>query len=501
MPRRVLLAGLFHETHTFLDEITAVDDFAWLHGQALLQAEGDGSPLGGALEVAREFGWDVVPAVDARATPSGTAADEVLTQFWRNLEAVAKASSTPFDGVYLVLHGAMVTESCRDVEGELVRRLRELPSVGQIPICGVLDLHGNISAQVEYTQGLIAYRENPHTDAAEAACRGARLLEGILAGDVRPRTVFQATPIIWPPTGTGTADDPMRHLEAMARNIEVSAEEILAVNVFGGFSYADTCATGVSFSAVTLGSETVARDALRTLSEWAIDHREMGNVVPPELEDVLPDILASAGPETAGPTLIVEPADNIGGGAPGDCTGALRVLKASGAPNAVAVVNDPSAVLRCQNAGVGGAARLGVGGRASRFSGGEVALDGEVLALSDGRFELEDLQSHLASLAGRRIDMGPCAVVRDGSPRDGGLRVLLTTNRTPPFDLGQLRSQGIKPEAARIIVVKAAVAHRRAYDPIAGASFTVETTGPCASRLDRFPYAHVRRPVYPLDVG
>ena len=302
MGRRVLFAGLFHETHTFLDETTSSAEFGWLYGQELLGVEGDGSPLGAALEVARENRWEVTPAVDARATPSGTAGDEVLAGFWDALEATARSASSPFDGVYLVLHGAMVTKSCRDVEGEVVRRLRALPAVGEAPICGVLDLHGNISSEIESTQGLLAYRENPHTDAAEAARRGARLLERIFVQGAHCRTVFESTSLIWPPTGTGTADDPMRHLETMARRIETTSDEILAVNVFGGFAYADTPATGVSFSAVTLGREAAARGALRELRDWATAHRELGNVVPPELEDALPEILASGG--TNGPTLI-----------------------------------------------------------------------------------------------------------------------------------------------------------------------------------------------------
>jgi microcystin degradation protein MlrC len=91
--------------------------------------------------------------------------------------------------------------------------------------------------------------------------------------------------------------------------------------------------------------------------------------------------------------------------------------------------------------------------------------------------------------------MGPSAVVRVGE----GITVLLTSRKTPPFDLGQLRSQGIVPEELALIGVKAAVAHRRAYDPIAAKSYTVTTPGPCTSDLTRLPYRRIRRPVFPLD--
>jgi microcystin degradation protein MlrC len=118
----------------------------------------------------------------------------------------------------------------------------------------------------------------------------------------------------------------------------------------------------------------------------------------------------------------------------------------------------------------------------------------ELVSRSDGRFALEDKQSHLASMAGDSFDMGPCAVVRHA-----GLTILITSRKTPPFDLGQWRGQGIEPAELSVIGVKAAVAHRRAYDPIAARMWWVDTPGPCTSNLRSLPYRRVRRPVYPLD--
>ena len=114
---------------------------------------------------------------------------------------------------------------------------------------------------------------------------------------------------------------------------------------------------------------------------------------------------------------------------------------------------------------------------------GPVTLEVELVSSSDGRFELEDKKSHLASLYGDRFDMGRCAVVQAK-----GIRILLTTNRTPPFDLGQWRSQGIDPATLKFIVVKASVAHRRAYAPITSRSLVVDTPGPTSNDLSRFEY-------------
>jgi microcystin degradation protein MlrC len=121
-------------------------------------------------------------------------------------------------------------------------------------------------------------------------------------------------------------------------------------------------------------------------------------------------------------------------------------------------------------------------------------IEVDLISSSSGRFRLEDPHSHLASMYGSEINMGPCAVVRCRS-----VQILLTSRPTPPFDLGQLRSQGIVPEELFAVGVKAAVAHRRAYDRIARASYNVDTPGPCTSNLKNLPYQRVRRPVFPLD--
>ena len=54
---------------------------------------------------------------------------------------------------------------------------------------------------------------------------------------------------------------------------------------------------------------------------------------------------------------------------------------------------------------------------------------------------------------------------------------MLNSLRTPPFSLGQLTSLGIEPEKCRVLVVKAAVAYKAAYAPIARRIIEVDTPG------------------------
>ncbi len=491
-PKRVLLAGLFHETHTFLEGRTTLADFAVCRGAELLGKAGDGSPVAGFLEVAHSAGWEVVPALDVRATPSAMVEDEVLEYFRSELATVAQRElGAGLDAVYLVLHGAMASVSVPDVEGEVLARLRGLPGFARLPVFVVLDLHANVTARMaRHASALVAYRENPHTDAHATAVRAANLLRRTLDTGVVPRTSWRRAPLIWAPPGTGTAQEPMRSLEMQARALERTDPAVWDVSVTPGFSFADTPETGLSFSIVTTAPEVEAQAQLATLCREAWLRRSEGEITYPSVETVLAKIL----PVTRGPVLLVEPSDNIGGGAPGDGTGVLRGLLKFDVPSAGVILNDPAAAVAATRAGVGATLTLALGGRGSALDAGPVALAVEVISRSDGRFELEDIHSHLASMGGRSVDMGPCAVVRHR-----GITILLTSRKTPPFDLGQWRSQGIEPRDLGLIGVKAAVAHRRAYDPITVESFFVDTPGPCSSNVRAFTFRHLRRPVWPLD--
>ncbi|MBN2376020.1 MAG: M81 family metallopeptidase [Sedimentisphaerales bacterium] len=494
MKKRILIASLYHETHTFLENTTMLRDFSIIRGDELLSDLSSESLWGAVVEFSGKVDWELLPVADMRADPAGMVADEVVEYFWNQFQDVAKQElATGIDGIYLILHGAMVSNSIDDVEGEILTRIRRLNGFENIPICGVVDLHANFSRRMaKQSQGLIAYRQNPHTDAHLAALDGARLLDRILKWGEKPVTVWLHSSLMWPPTGTATNDKPMRQLEEIARRIERENSDILFINVLAGFAMADTAETGVSFTAVTLGSEIKAIEALEELKNYTWANRHNGYVVSPTVEKILPELQD----KDHGPIIIVEPSDNIGAGAPGDGTGVLRALIINHhIKNALCVINDPEAVKNISVINIGDHKKLTLGGRGSNLDSGPVELNVELVATSNGCFEVEDKHSHLVSMLGSTlVDMGPSAVVRCRN-----VTILLTSRKTPPFDLGQLRSQGLEPEKFNIIVVKAAVAHKRAYDPITVESYTVETPGPCSSRLTEFPYNKINRPIWPLD--
>ncbi len=491
--KRILVAGLFHETHTFVDGTTDLQSFFIEHGAEMLARKGDGSPLGGFLETAAKHGWEVIPTVDMRASPSGLVEDTVVETWWRDfVERAAAPLKAGLDAIYLILHGAMVSQSFPDVEGELLARIRGMEGALKVPIFGVFDLHAHFTARMAaHANCLVAYRENPHTDGCAMAVHAAELLHQALGSGRIPHQYSKHARVMWPPTGTGTADSPMRDLEALARGMEEANPDFLTVNVIAGFSFADTPDTGVSFCVSTVGGEPEARRALDELCDLAWELRHKGNAVDAPLDEVMTEALRGGG---SGPVVIVEPSDNIGGGAPGDGTGLLRAFVKHRLQNAAICINDPEAVRALEGTAIGAGMTLPIGGKGSRLDEGPLTLDVTLVSRSDGHFQLEDRQSHLASMSGSAYDMGPCAVVRHD-----GLIILLTSRKTPPFDLGQWRSQGVEPEKLAFIAVKAAVAHRRAYDKIASRMLWTDTPGPCRSDLSKLPFKSVRRPVFPLD--
>jgi len=340
--------------------------------------------------------------------------------------------------------------------------------------------------------GLVMYRENPHTDARETAVRATDLLARCLKDKRVPQMVWCRPPIMWAPPGTGTAVDPMKALETFARKLEAEHPEVWACNIAGGYSFADTPDTGCSLFMITTLPTEVARQHLRAGAELAWALRERGTIKYPPVDEVVRGLTDKD--FAKGPVVLVEPADNIGGGAPGDGTGILRALLQHKVAKSLVIIADSAAVAALKDAKPGEVRQLNVGGRGWRLDPGPVKVAATFVSRSDGKFTLEDKNSHLASMNGIYIDMGPSAVVTTE-----GVTILLTSRKTAPFDLGQLRSQGIEPTKFRVIGVKAAVAHKRAYDRISQTSYYVETPGPCTSNISALPWQKLVRPVYPLD--
>ena len=494
---RVFIAGIFHETHSFSGDTTGLEGFVIHRGAEITARRGDASQVDGFLSVAEREGWEVVPSTVYTGGASGTVDDAVFEAFWSEVKPVLeKALAEGLDAIHLSLHGAMVTSQCDDPEGELMARIRATPGAEKLPMYCVGDLHGTMTPKMgDLSDCMIYYRECPHTDAFDSAVLSTELLARCLKTGVRPKHFVLVTPIVWPPTGTGTRDGPMRALEDAARRLEKTIPGVLAVNVVGGYAFSNVPYAGVAFSIISEGDVEAAQSGLRELAQIAWDMREGGIPKQHDLDQVVREFAGSNYKFGGkGPVLLVEPSDNIGGGAPGDGTDVMRALLKYDIQGAGVALADAESVAALAAVPIGGKITLPIGGKGSPLDPGPVNLEVELVSRSNGVFELEDKNSHLVGSLGKIIDMGPSAVVKHR-----GLTILLNSKKLPPFDLGQWRSQGINPEELSMVGIKAAVGHRVAWGKIAAAEFTVNTSGPCTSDITRLPYTKLRRPVFPLD--
>jgi microcystin degradation protein MlrC len=488
----IFLARLSHETNGFSPGKTSLSNFRSRFGRDIFTLRGDGSCMGAVLDFGASHGWNILPSFDLAAPAGPVVTDDVvdlaLSHLRRDLTAALEQG---LDGICLLLHGAMTSETHDDVEGLLLAEIWKLAGDRDLPVAAMLDMHANVShAMAVHANILVAYRKNPHTDAAATALKTAELLHFSIKNNLNLTTKLYQLPILWPPTGTGTADEPMSGLMEIADANQDA--DLLCISVCPGFAQADTPHTGLSVQIVLRSWEGVEKaDAIaEKLFTYARGNVERGYPDEWDLDEAIDQALAG----DDFPALIVEPADNIGGGTPGNATWVLEAFLRKGVVDSGLILAAPRVVEQLQSVRPGESAGVSLGGEFPDLTGPAVPLEVRVITHSDGEFDLEDIHSHLAAARGTRIRMGPSVLVESA-----GLHILLTTLATPPMDLGQWRCMGIHPEHFRLIAVKAAVAHRRAHDPIARRSFTVRTPGPCSSDLLSFPYKHLRRPMLPLD--
>src|SRR3979490_346658 len=182
---RVGIAGLFHESTTFMPAPTMYEDFAstsLTRGEALVERwQGVPHELGGFLEGARQFGLTIAPALAAYGVPSGSLTPEAFERLVAELLEAVQAAG-PLDGLLIALHGATVADTFPDADGEILRRVRALLGP-RTPIVCTLDLHANISAAMAaHSTALIAYRSNPHLDQRERGLEAAGLMARVLRG-------------------------------------------------------------------------------------------------------------------------------------------------------------------------------------------------------------------------------------------------------------------------------------------------------------------------------
>jgi microcystin degradation protein MlrC len=476
MPR-IAVARLWFEGNSFTPVPTDLDAFRareWVAGpQGLARYRGTGTELGGLaafLEARPDWRAELIRATSAQ--PGGPMTDAAFEAWWAEVEAGLR-SGAPWDGVYLSLHGACVTEAEPAADLEIVRRVRAL--VGATPLVASFDFHGNMAPELgALLDGASVYRTYPHIDMAETAGRALALLERRMAGE-RLYGAIVKQPVILHSFHMRSAGGPMAEVWEIARGLETGP--VLEAAPFGGFSWGDTPHAGPSGMAWAADPDA-ARAAAEAVAAAIGVRRARFDVALPGPEAGLAQALA--GPP--GLVALLDPADNPLSGGVADTPDLLRVLVASGpkVPTVFAFLHDPATVSAAQALGPGGRGHFRLGGRTTDAFGPPVELEAEVERLTEGRFVNEGPMER-----GGPVDLGPTCVLRAGL-----LRVIVASRKEAAVDPAFFALHGIDLGATRLLANKAKNHFRAAFADRCAAIVECDCPGPAALDLAALPFRH-----------
>src|SRR3954451_20497487 len=486
---RLLIAMMKHETNTFSPVPTPLARFGPsysdrgpgpLYGEAAIQAyRGTGSGLGAYLDLAAREGADILLPIAASAPPSRPVEDAAYEHIADIIcDAVAKGG---YDGMFLDLHGAMVTESFEDGEGELLRRIRAIDP--KTPIAVSLDMHANLyDAMIENATVVTGYRTYPHIDTYDTAKRAGEILLATMRGEVKPVMAWGNVPMLPHVMRQGSDDHPNKELQARAAAMD--SEGALAASLFTGFPHADIANAGLSAVVVTDGDRALAERLRDELLDRAwVDREDFVYKLEP-LEQSLARARSLEPPKPGeGPIVLLDHYDNCASGGTMDTTAVLAAILREGLENVAAfAIYDPEAVQRAIAAGIGAEVALAIGGKiAMPAIPGEsppLAVTGTVKTISNGRFRNKGPMGR-----GVQMDMGPSVVLDTGRAE-----IALISRHVEPNDINCLLSLGIDPMQKRFVMLKSRIHWRAGLGALAKSVVECAGMGVCTSDYSQLTF-------------
>lgn len=488
---RVLLAGIVHETNTFADKPTDLDEFAangLFRGDELLGLAGTNTVIGGAVAAAKELGIELIPVIATSAIPGGLVTDRVFELVVGAIEE-SLSTSRP-DAIVLDLHGAMVTESFDDGDGAVLERVRRAAGP-DMPIFATLDLHANVGPQMlSNPTALIPFDTYPHIDNAERGKEAMQLAARTAAGEIAPIMASRKLPVLPDGPRQFSGVEPTRSIMALAHDIE-TRPGVLTAGVCFAFPWADCPFPGMTVTVVTDGDVTLADAYAQEIADYIWSRHKEFKTELWTVEEAIHEAMSTE----LGPVVLADLGDNPGGGTAADGTSLLWGLMDLGAEGAVvSTIRDPAVVALAFEAGEGATIETMLGGKTDERHGYPIPIVATVSRLSNGDFVYDGPME-----AGVHDTLGRTAVLRVQGRYGHTVTVIVCERRVQSLDTAILRSQGIEPADCKIIALKSAVHFRGAFMPIASRILEVDTPGLTSLDYTRFPYQRLTRPIWPMD--
>ncbi len=487
---RIATGGFYHETNSFGNLLVTPEVLSACscEGQDwYARYRGVKRYNGGFIDEAEALGVQCVPTLMSNMLPSGPTTRQAFDSARDRLVELLynEYQKQPYDGIALVLHGAGSAKGYDDVEGEILRAIRE--KMGhEIPIGVVLDLHGNITEEmIALSDIAIGVKCYPHVDEYDTARTMLHLLCNMVKTSKRPYKRLVKLPWLMTPAQGVTLSGPAHDVQQQCILREQNDPKLINATFFQGFPYDDTPHTSVSVLTMAETQECADRNALEIASfAWA--HRE-DFAVPLNSAEKAVDLALSA---KQFPVLIHESSDNPGGGAPGDGTHLLRELLKRNVPSAFGYIYDPAVAAQAAKAGVGATIRCRLGGKTDNLHGEPIELtDAYVKTVSDGEFILKNPMGK-----GNHIHLGTtvCLVVGNVSIVVGG------DERPQTYDDGPFILGGIDWRETPVLAIKSSQHFKGWWVDKVPLIIPCESPGIQTADLTTLPFQKINKDFYPL---
>jgi microcystin degradation protein MlrC len=492
-PKRCVVAMMQHETNTFSPLPTPLGAFSGGLGCTAPPAGAGAIERYGAadfafaamIDAARAYGAEVSVPIAAYAEPSGRVSDDAF-------EAIAAAVCSDVargcDAVLLDLHGAMVTESYDDGEGELLKRIRQIDP--GVPIAVALDFHTNLTREMAAHATVIdAYRTYPHVDMYQTGKRAAGTLFRVMAEKTATQICWRTLPMLAHMIRQTPARQPMKDIMNLAIEAADSGE-VLNASVLGGFPLSDVPFASLGVLVVERAGAPRGARLVDEMTRLAWQRRADFVFTPEPLKRSIQHARQLAG----FPIVIADHGDNCGaGGSADDLTVLGEMLKQGMSDIAAGPIWDPEAVAQMVEAGEGAHITLDVGGKTAAPSIGQIGrslrLRGVVAKITDGRFTITGPMQ-----TGLIVDLGRTVVLKTPA-----VDALVSEQRWEPYDCGCFTHAGIDPARKRYLLLKSRQHFRAGFEDLAKHIVLAAGPGVCSSNYAQFPFENLARPVYPID--
>lgn len=484
--KRILIAGMHHESNSFNPITTCEKDFRVIIGNDIFNNLRKNDSITGIIKTFQRVGYEIIPTVFARAVPNG----EVDYNFYLKIknEIIKRAkiaqSEKPIDAITLSLHGSMRVKKHGEVEGYFLEELRKI--FLNIPIFAALDMHTTMTKRMfENCDGFVGYKCAPHTDCFETGVHAAEMTINALDNNARAKSAWVKVPILIAGEKSSTSVEPMIEIINALRECE-KKDKIMAASIFMGYPWADNEDSSVATYVVADGDIELAKKEAVKLAELIWARRNKFEFLTESYDELTSlDVAFNAVKEGKLPIYISDSGDNPTAGSTSDCTNFLKLIMADKRTNLLSKpvlyggIYDPIATKKCEGM-VGKEITLNFGAKFDKITSQPISATGVVKA-------------YLKDWSNAGIVKSDFALFHSS-----GVDIVLAEEHVGFTDPQMFRDLGVEPSEVEIVVCKLGYL-TPGHSSIAKRSILALTKGSTNEDLKTIDYKKVKRPIFPLD--